>query len=421
MAAELPALSAIVARLPNPEINLAAYGGVVFPLALIIESPIIMLLAASTALSKDWTSYKLGYRFMMWTSAALTGLHALIVFTPLYDLIVRNILGAPEEIIDPARLGLQIMLPWTWGIAYRRYHQGVLIRFDHARTVGAGTVVRLVSNLAVLLIGYWTRVLPGIAVAAAAVITGVLCELVFVGLAVRPVLRLEVTTAPQVEPALNFRAFLAFYVPLVLTSLISLLVQPIGSAALSRMPMALESLAVWPVISGLTFLVRSLGLAYNEAVVTLLDQPRPYAHLQRFAWLLGGTTSLILLAIAATPLSGLWFEGLSGLKTDLSQMAQGSLWLFILTPCLAALQSWFQGTLLNAHQTRPITESVMIFLGVSVSLLVAGVAWGKYPGVYMGGMAFTTAMIAQTSWQAYRSRDQRRVFAQREQQPAFSD
>ncbi len=37
MGAELPALSAFVARLPDPAINLAAYGGIVFPLALIIE------------------------------------------------------------------------------------------------------------------------------------------------------------------------------------------------------------------------------------------------------------------------------------------------------------------------------------------------------------------------------------------------
>ena len=58
MSLELPALSAVIARLPNPDINLAAYGGVVFPLALILESPIIMLLAASTALSKDCASYQ---------------------------------------------------------------------------------------------------------------------------------------------------------------------------------------------------------------------------------------------------------------------------------------------------------------------------------------------------------------------------
>ena len=39
MGAELPLLSAVMARMLNPEINLAAYGGVVFPLALLIESP----------------------------------------------------------------------------------------------------------------------------------------------------------------------------------------------------------------------------------------------------------------------------------------------------------------------------------------------------------------------------------------------
>jgi hypothetical protein len=91
---ELPALAAVVARLPNPEINLAAYGGIVFPIALIIESPIIMLLAASTALSKDWPSYRKLYRFMMVAGAALTALHIMIAFTPLYSVVAVRILGA---------------------------------------------------------------------------------------------------------------------------------------------------------------------------------------------------------------------------------------------------------------------------------------------------------------------------------------
>ena len=44
----------------------------------------------------------------------------------------------------------------------------------------------------------------------------------------------------------------------------AMLAQPIGSAALSRMPAAIESLAVWSVVSGFLFLLRSLGFAYNE-------------------------------------------------------------------------------------------------------------------------------------------------------------
>jgi len=54
MSLEGPMVSAVIARLADPKIHLAAYGGIVFPVALLVESPIIMLLAASTALCKDW-------------------------------------------------------------------------------------------------------------------------------------------------------------------------------------------------------------------------------------------------------------------------------------------------------------------------------------------------------------------------------
>src|SRR3990172_12897385 len=107
----------------------------------------IMLLSASTAVCKDWDSYRKVFRFMMVVSAGLTLIHLGVAFTPLYDLVARSLLGAPEEIIEPGRLGLQIMLPWSWAIAYRRFHQGVLIRFDHSNTVGIGTTIRLCSNL----------------------------------------------------------------------------------------------------------------------------------------------------------------------------------------------------------------------------------------------------------------------------------
>src|SRR5512142_2741345 len=93
MAVELPLISAIMARLAQPEISLAAYGGVVLPLAMIIESPIIMLLAASTTLSKDWASYQKIRRYMLGAGAALTLLHIVVAFTPLYDVVVRGIIG----------------------------------------------------------------------------------------------------------------------------------------------------------------------------------------------------------------------------------------------------------------------------------------------------------------------------------------
>jgi hypothetical protein len=404
MGAEVPIISAIVARLASPEINLAAYGGIVSPLSLIIESPIMMLLAASTALSKDWASYQKVRGYMMSAGAVLTGLHALLVFTPLYKIIVVGFLSPPAEIVGPARLGLALLLPWTWSIAYRRFNQGVLIRFGHSQAVGIGTVIRLSADLLVLLVGYSIHSLPGIAVAACAMSAGVLSEAVYAGIVVRPVLRDELKLAPQVQPALSYRMFFAFYLPLAMTSLLSLAVNPIGSAAISRMPNALASLAAWPVVSGLAFMVRSLGVAFNEVVVALLDEDGSSPGLRRFAFGLAGFTVLVLVVVAATPLSRFWFVGVSALPPELARLAQTALWIALPMPGLSVYQSLFQGAILHSKVTRGITEAVVVFLICTAICLGAGMAWGKVSGLYITLGSFTISSLVQTIWLWQRSR-----------------
>jgi hypothetical protein len=404
MAVELPAVSAVIARLANPEINLAAYGGIVSPLALLIESPILMLLSASTALSKDWASYRKIWKFMMIISAALTVLHLLVALTPLYTFVVDDLLGAPKEIIEPARLGLLILTPWSWAIAYRRFHQGVLIRFGHSQAVGIGTVIRLSVDGLVLATGYIIKDFPGIVVGASAMASGVLAEAIYAGIIVRPVLQREVRLAPPVNPQLTYRAFLDFYIPLAMTSLIGLIVQPIGSAALSRMPNPLQSLAIWPVASGLIFMLRSIGIAYNEVVVTLLDEPMSAPRLRRFTFLLAEFITSILLLLAATPLSWVWFHNVSGLNNVLADLARHSIWLGAILPGLSVFQSWYQGAILHGRKTRAVTESVVIFLISNTVILSVGVLWGQIAGLYLGMASFSLSSLAQVTWLWHRSR-----------------
>ena len=414
MGSELPMISAIVARLPFPEINLAAYGGIVFPLALIIEAPIIMLLAASTALSKDWASYRLIHRFMRNTSLALTVAHLLVAFTPLYYVAVDKIIGAPAEIIEPARIGLMIMLPWTWSIAYRRFHQGILIQFGHSQAVGWGTVIRLSVNALVLLSGYFHGSLPGIVVGASAVATGVVAEAIFIGIVVRPVLKNELRYAEPVKPALTFRSFLDFYIPLAMTSLLTLLANPIGSAALSRMPQALSSLAVWPVITGLVFMLRSMGIAYNEVVVALLDTPKSTKNLFRFAIILSGLTTIGLFLLAATPLSSLWFVRISALSPQLAELARKGIWIALPLPALSVMQSWYQGAILYGRRTKGITESVVIYLTTSALTLGIGVWLSSTTGLFIGLLALMLSVAGQTAWLWFRSRPVRNQLQERD-------
>lgn len=418
MGAELPALSAVIARLENPKINLAAYGGIVFPISLIIEAPIIMLLAASTALCKDYDSYRKIWRFMMVSGASLTILHILIAFTPLYYIVAEGIIGAPKAIIEPARTGLMIMTPWTWSIAYRRFNQGVLIRFGHSKAVGVGTIVRLSADIIVLLIGYSIGNIPGIIVATSAVATGVVSEAIYSGIVVRPVVNNEVKTAPPPDLPLTFSEFLKFYTPLAMTSLLLLLVQPIGSAALSRMPRAIDSLAVWPVVSGLVFLLRSVGMAYNEVVVALLDEPLSTQSLQRYTYYLAGFVTILLVIITVTPLAPVWFVGIQGLSQELASLAILGMWLALPIPGLNVFQSWYQGAIVVSRRTRGITEAVALFLIITIIILWVGATGSQIIGLYVGLAAFSIAMLLQTLWLWYRARPALHSTQQRDESQA---
>ncbi len=399
----MPAITAVMARLANPEISLATHGGIVFPLALIIEAPVIMLLSASTALSKDWASYQKIFRFMMILGASLTGLHLLVAFTPLYDLIIVKGLGVPKEIIESGRIGLRFILPWAWSIAYRRFQQGVMIRFGHSRIVGMGTLVRLSTDVVILGAGLMIGTIPGYIVGAATQGLSTLAEAIFSGIIVRPILKYELKPTRKAEP-LTWKAFFSFYIPLALTSLLFLIWQPIGSAALSRMPRALDSLAVWSVVSGLIFMLRSLGLALNEVVVALLEQPGSSVELRKFTTTLAIAISTFYFIVAATPLAYLWFTYVSGLPANLVGLSRIGFWFGIPMPLLNVLQSWYQGSILFSRKTKGIPESMLIFLVTVLLILGAGVVLGTWPGLYVGLIGFSLANFTQTAWLWLRSR-----------------
>jgi hypothetical protein len=404
MSVEGPAHSAIVARLANPEINLAAWGGIVFPISLIVEAPVVMLLSASTALSKDWRSYVKVRRIAITTGVIFTALHGLIAFTPLYPWVARTIIGAPEAIIEPARIGLMIMTPWTLSIAYRRFQQGAMIRFGHSKAVGIGTAVRLIANGLILTAGYLLKRVPGIVVASTAVATGVIAEAIYAGLRIRPIARQQIRSAPRVETPLTFQHFLAFYIPLALTSLISFFISPIGSASMSRMPRALSSLAAWPVIYGFIFVMRSPCLAYNEVTVALLDESRSYPRLKRFAGFLALSSTLLILLVAATPLAEIWMRDVMALPTDLLPMATRGVWFIVPLPLLALIQSWFQAIIVHDKKTRAITEAVALNLVTFVIIAGISVMTQAAAGLYVVLLGQGIAGLMQALWLWLRSR-----------------
>ena len=394
MGLEIPMVSAVLARLRDPIVSLAAYGGVVFPLALMIEAPIIMLLTASTALSKDEPSYRLVRRYMYSAALTLTALHALLAFSPLFTIIVAGWMHAPPEILEPSRRGLQIMLPWTMSIAYRRFQQGALIRFGRSRTIGIGTAVRLAANAAVLAFGSLATDWPGIVVGTLAVATGVVSEAIYAGFAVRPVRR-ALREAPLVAEPLTPRAFARFYLPLAVMPILMFIAMPLASAAMGRMPRTVESLAAWPALNGFVFTLRSTGFSFSEVVVSLLDRPGAVPALRRFTTLLAASITAVILAFAFTPLGGVWFAQVAALQPALVSLAVVGLIIAVPLPGLSTFQSWYQGAVVHGRRTRAITESMVVYVVVIAAVLAIGVVTQRFAGLPVAIAAMVLGNIAQ--------------------------
>lgn len=401
---EVPIYTAVIARLEDPKINLAAWG-VAFPLVLILATPGISLLPTSTTLCKDWGNYQTVRRYAWWTIGLMTVLHVLMAFTPLFDWVTRDLMAAPDEVIEPARLGARLMVPYAACLAYRRFNYGVLIRFGHSRAMMAGIISRLISDI--VLLGAFTMVetgLPGVAIATGTMTLATTVEAIYSGIRVQPVLRHQLKPALPTEERVALRSFLAFFIPLVMTALLQIITQPIMNAALGRLPNTLESLAVFPVVFGLVSFWTSISIAYIEVVVVLLDEPHSARSLQRFAWGIGAVTMSLLGLVTVTALSDWWFIYFAALPDSLLTLAKAGLWFVLPVPLLRVWQSWYQGLLLHGKETRGITEAVVIYIVVSVSVLGLGVAFGQTTGLFVGLLAFMLASSSRTVWLWYRAR-----------------
>ncbi|MDP6158338.1 MAG: hypothetical protein QF534_05795 [Phycisphaerales bacterium] len=397
MGAELPAIAGVVSRLEQPEIMLAAFGGVVFPIALLIESPIIMMLAASTAWSRNTASFGELGRFTIKASFVLTIIHALIALTPLYWWVLVPLLDIPADVQAPALMGLQIMLPWNWAIADRRFRQGALIRFGHRETIARGTFIRLMATFLALWV-FSQNGANGIVTATASLTIGVLVEAIFVRWRAAVLLPRHLAAADTKGLTPPTTSLIAFYVPLAVTPMLILALQPIAAAGITRMPMPLECLAVWGPLGGLIFLLRSAGIAFNEVVIARCDEPDGRRRLRRFAWGWGAGFSGILTIMAVTPLADLWFRGVIGLEPELARLGTQVLWLAAPLPLLTFLESYWQGMLVSRHRTRAVTGSVAAFLVVAVIVIAAGVLIGRWNGLLVTLVAFAAGNTAQTLW-----------------------
>lgn len=406
MASEGPFLAAIIARLANPTYNLAAYG-VASAVSIMIEAPVIMLMSAAASMVKDRESFLKLRNFSRGLYVATTLVLVVVLVPGVYDPLLRRLMGVPPQVADLTQGALWFFLPWPGAIGYRRFHQGVLIRAGKTRLVAYGTAIRLATMASAALTGYFVLDMPGAWVGGFSLACGVVAEALAVrSMAARTVAAILAGSWDRgVSRPVRYREIAGFYFPLALTSIIGLTVQPLLTFFMGRSVAPVQSLAVFPVVHSLSFFFRSMGLAFQDTSIALLgDRFEHFAELRRFGVGLALALTAGISLVAFTPISDVYFAGISGLPPGLAGFALTPTRVMVLLPAMTVLLALQRAILVESRRTRHITAASVTEVGV-VALVFVTLGFGlDVVGATAAFSAFFAGRAAANLYLGYRCR-----------------
>ena len=397
MSVEGPFLSALIARLDEPKYNLAAYG-VAFALALIIEAPVIMMMSASTAIVKDEHSFLKLKRFTYLLSGGLTLVMMILIIPPVFYFIAEDLIGLPPKVAGLTHIATIILLPWPGSIGYRRFCQGILIRNNMTRRVAYGTIVRITTMFLTASIFFTFIDVPGVVVGASALSFAVVAEAIASRLMTRGIIK-KISQVPAAGERITYKEIFHFYYPLALTSLLSMGVQPLVTFFVGKSRMALESLAVLPVITSFVFIFRAFGLSYQEVIIAKMDKERiNFVPLRNYALILAGVLSASLYIISFSSLSDFWFQDISGLSKALSDFSKAPLQIMAIIPALTVWISFQRAMLVNDKKTKFITQGTAIEFIIITLVMYTTVNIFYLPGAVAATTSFIVGRLAANSY-----------------------
>jgi hypothetical protein len=393
-------------RTADPELALAAYG-IAFGLALLIEAPILMLLDASVARSTDREAFALVRRFTLGLGLLVTAIGLLVSFTPLYGLIVEELMNIPSDVAAQARPTTQILSFWSLPIAWRRAHQGVLIRAERTGVITAATGVRLATLAAGLTVGLWLLPERGSVVAGLAMVVSVTIEAALITWATRSILRsvaFQPGRTPDGDPPLTSRALWRFYRPLLVTTILRQTTRPLLNAGIAAAAMARASLAAWPVAWGLSILISGPAWSLQQLSTALATGPAAYRRVRNFCMALSALFALLLGLVAFTPLYGLVMGGVYNLSPALQELARPAVQIMVIFPLVMGAQSLLRGLLIRGGCTGDVRSAMTANVLTLAGTLVAGVTLFAPTGVLLAAVAVMGGGLAELAWLRWKAR-----------------
>ncbi len=402
MALEMPIINSIVARMDNPKENLAVFG-VIFSLALIIEGPIIQMLSASTAIATYYNNYRRLLSFMHTAALSLTMIHFICAIPFFFDRIALNILGISPELVPQARRAFWLMLPWTASIGYRRMWQGVLIQHGRTVSVTISMILRIAVTCSVLFGGFYLDILSGAELAAVSLTTGVIGGALFAGIFASVTIK-KMKEKETEREAVSWKKLIVFYIPLALTSFITMANRPVLTGGITRAMDPLESLAVWPVVISFMFLFQGFPLSFQEAAISLLGKKENTARLKKFIIFLSLFTFMFYMLIVLSPLKNFLLKTITGLTDELIQLSVIPFLILSILPLVTSSIAWMRAVNIKNGTTINLAVAVFVNFSTLFTFVIILNSFFDLNGAVLAAISYALSIVAEALYLHYRSR-----------------
>ena len=281
---------------------------------------------------------------------------SLIAFTPVGDLVLLRLLGAPPEVAEEARKALHLLtlLPFFTGM--RGFCQGLVIRARRTGLVSLATGVRVAALFGFLAIGRdW---FAGAQLGAFALVSCVITEtLVVAWLAWKT--HLPFNPADQEK---NTGEILRYSFPLAYSSGLQQTIPLLISSIIGRLSDGPLALAAFGVIRGFLFLLAGPMRNLQQVYLTLVRSVDDQRTLLSFSLYLALGLGLLVL-LTAGPLNSPVLGGLLGVETDLRDYLRLPLAACAVFPLFYGFTNLLRGWFAGAHQTGQLGSSTLLKSG----------------------------------------------------------
>ncbi|MDD2502909.1 MAG: hypothetical protein PHG58_03495 [Clostridia bacterium] len=372
-----------LARLPNQDIYIAAFF-VAKGFMNLFQSAVFMIPQTAVTFVKSSKTYKKVLQFTALDALFITILLGLVVISGLARWIMTNVMGLQGQVLEQSLVILAVLSIFPAAVTLRNFFQGIAIRFRVTSIVTLSSIIRMIYVLIFIFIIKYLSFIP----------PGILAGIMFLGAGLIESLVLALTTRITIgdikgkldtsntessnelekKPAdLTYGMIMRFFYPLIFTSLVTTIVQPIINTGLGRTASPEMAISAFSVAWSLGYIFTNPLNMFHQLPMNFLEDDNRESEkaIKLFGGIISVFLTLLLIIISFTPVGMYILTKWIGASQQISVMSMDVLKLISFLPLLIVTREYLWGVLMRDKLTKVIGRGKIVSLSTLIVSMLA--------------------------------------------------